>query len=71
MTEQLLPDVYKAVFVNNVAGQKVLEDLSARFYDIPSYTPGDSHHTAFKEGQRFVIRMILQQLSMIDQEQPE
>lgn len=66
--EQNITDVYKYVFTQNPAGIKVLEDLSARFYDVASYTPGDPYHTAFKEGQRFVIRSILQQLAHIPQE---
>jgi hypothetical protein len=66
MNEQLKPQTYQSVFSVHPAGQKVLEELSARFYDIASYTKNDSHETAFKEGQRSVLRFIIGKLGQIE-----
>ena len=69
MKQPLNPDTYRAVFVHNPHGPEVLEELSTRFYDIASYTRGDPYETAFKEGQRFVLRSILAKLAQIPEEE--
>ena len=40
-------------------GKRVLADLKSAYYHRSSYTKGDAHETAFREGQRSVtIRII-------------
>ena len=40
-------------------GKRVLADLTSAYYHRSSYTKGDAHETAFREGQRSVtIRII-------------
>lgn len=70
MRELLQPDAYRAVFETEI-GEKVLQELSVFFYDIASYTRGDSHDTAFHEGQRSVIRFLLTKLSQIQGDQDD
>lgn len=65
MQQQIDAQAYQAVFVANTTGQKVLEELSARFYDIASYAREDPYHTAYNEGQRNVIRFILAKLAQL------
>lgn len=67
MNEPLHSQTYQTAFSAHPAGQKVLEELTARFYDIASYTKNDSHETAFKEGQRSVLRFIIGKLGQIEQ----
>jgi hypothetical protein len=60
---------YDAIFVKNGTGEKVLGELSALYYDRPSYTKGDHFETAYKEGQRSVVEFILRKLTFIQMEQ--
>jgi len=53
---------YGAVFLSD-QGQKVLDDLEASFGG-SCYTKGDSHDTAFREGQREVLIRIRQMISL-------
>jgi len=39
-------------------GEKALALLNRLFYNTISYTPGNSHETAFKEGHRDVVQFI-------------
>lgn len=51
---------YYNIFQGNPDGQKILEDLSKKFYDRSSVTnPVDPHATLVLEGQRQVILFIL------------
>lgn len=68
MRHQVDAQAYQAVFTRDTTGKKVLEDLSVRFYDIPSYTKGDPYHTAHLEGQRSVLRFVLSRLSQLPEE---
>lgn len=56
--------LYKQVF-ETPQGQDVLKDL-AKFCHMqsPSYTPGDPHGTAYKEGMRRVFLRISNYLNM-------
>lgn len=47
---------YQAAFAGR-EGEAVLADLIARFGGV-TYTRGDPHHTAFREGQRSVLEHI-------------
>ena len=50
---------YETVFSSEV-GQRVLADLMAHFHmGRSSHTGGDSHETAFREGERHVVLHIL------------
>lgn len=48
-------------FQINPLGQKILADLSMRFYDRSSLVPGDAIMTGAKEGERSVVLFIIQQ----------
>lgn len=49
---------YKTTF-GSESGQLVLEDLKKRCgFETTSFTKGDSHDTAFREGQRSVVLFI-------------
>ena len=50
---------YKTVFASG-AGQRVLADLMAQFHiGRSSHMSGDSHETAFREGERHAVLHIL------------
>ncbi len=50
---------YETVFASK-AGQRVLADLMAQFHmGRSSHMSGDSHETAFREGERHVVLHIL------------
>lgn len=57
----VLSKLYSDLFQTNPAGQKVFEDLHARFYGRPSVIPGEPEHMTFvREGERNVLLYILQ-----------
>lgn len=57
----VLSKLYADVFQANPAGQKVFEDLQARFYGRPSVIAGEPEHMTFvHEGERIVLLYILQ-----------
>lgn len=53
------PEQYFEIFQRSPIGQKVLEELSAVFYDSDIHIPGDPYTTAFRAGEREVVRFIL------------
>jgi len=63
--EQLVKD-YKIIF-NTAEGKRVLDDLSKRCHEFATtHQKGDSHESAFLEGQRSIyvfIKAILQSKS--------
>lgn len=61
-TDTVNPKIYRDLFQSK-SGEEVLLELTKLFYDRISYTPGDSHETAFREGQRQVITFILLKLA--------
>jgi hypothetical protein len=65
----LRDEAYKDLFVDIKLGENVLNELVGLFYDCPSYTRGDTHETAYKEGQRNVIEFILRKLSQVQLEE--
>ena len=67
------PSIYSRIFQQDKDGQAILDELAALFYDRPSYTKGDPYETAFKEGQRSVIALIIRKcgLSQEADENPE
>lgn len=44
-------------------GQEALDVLVRNFYDTISFTPGDTHTTAFKEGQRDIVQVLYQSVA--------
>ena len=55
---------YKRVF-QSPTGKKVLEDLKRRcYFDKTTFEKGDTHHSAFKEGKRYVLLQILNMIDM-------
>ncbi len=54
MTPKELRQVYKTVFTSE-DGERVLEDLDARFGLWKTSYPPNSDETAFREGQRDVV----------------
>lgn len=54
---------YRRAF-NNDDGQRVLADLKSRFsFEASTFIPGDPHYSAFKEGQRDAVLLIVRMLS--------
>jgi|TARA_R100001530_G_scaffold81508_1_gene56878 predicted oxidoreductase (fatty acid repression mutant protein) len=67
MTPKELRQTYRAVLMSE-DGEKVIEDLSARFgLYTSSFTP-NSDETAFREGQRDVVLFLL---SMTKDQKPK
>lgn len=58
------PNIYNRIFQRDTDGQAVLNELSALFYDRPSYTKGDTHETAFKEGQKSVVALLIRKCGL-------
>ena len=46
-------------------GKEVLDILSKVFYNTVSFTPGDTHTSAFKDGQRDLVQVLRTQAEII------
>lgn len=67
------PETYHAVLVGHHEGAQVLDDLIARFDARLSFVAGGheaDRQTAYREGQRSVIRFILETAASVEQGQP-
>jgi len=54
---------YRRTF-NTEDGEKVLSDLKARFsFEATTFVPNDPHQSAFREGQRDAVLLIVRMLS--------
>ena len=54
---------YRRTF-NTEDGEQVLKDLKARFsFETSTFVPGDPHMSAFREGQRDAVLLIVRMLS--------
>jgi hypothetical protein len=54
---------YRRAF-NTEDGERVLRDLKARFsFEASTFVPGDPHQSAFREGQRDAVLLIVRMLS--------
>lgn len=62
------PEVYRRIFEQHPEGVAILEDLSRRFYDQPSFVPGQPDVVAYREGRRAVLIFIIQQIGHIEVE---
>lgn len=60
--------IYNRIFQQDKDGQAILDELSALFYDRPSYVKGDSHEMAYKEGQRSVVALIIRKCGLATEE---
>jgi hypothetical protein len=57
-----LQRIYREVFSSN-EGKRVLDDLKARFgFQQTTHVPGDPHESAFFEGQRNAVLLILRMM---------
>lgn len=59
MRELIPPEAYSQVFTDGGVGEKILEELTAVFYDIDAFDPENSHRTAYMAGQRSVMKFII------------
>jgi hypothetical protein len=62
------PGTYVRVFEQHPEGAAILADLTRRFYDQPSFVPGQPDVVAYREGRRSVLAFILQQIAHIEVE---
>jgi hypothetical protein len=70
MTPDELRQMYRRVFKSE-DGQKVVEDLKARcWFYAPVHTPGDTHETAYRDGQRSIVLSIMAMLQEDNRELP-
>lgn len=54
---------YRRTF-NTEDGQIVLADMKSRFsFEASTFIPGDPHYSAFKEGQRDAVLLVVRMLS--------
>lgn len=65
------PKIYDRIFQMDKDGQAILEELARLFYDRPSYTQGDTHETAYKEGQRSVVAFLIRKCGLVNEEANE
>jgi hypothetical protein len=73
MTERADAAMYHRVFVGHHEGAKILEDLTARFFDVEVYVPGGdegARETQRRAAQREVVRYILTRLSQVNLPDP-
>lgn len=68
------PETYARIFVSHGDGQAILEDLTARFYDRPSFVRGGAEgarQTDYQEGRRAVVHFILSQIGQVQRGETE
>jgi len=73
MTERVEAAAYHRVFVGHHEGAKVLEDLTARFFDVEIYVPGGpegQRETDRRAARREVIRYILTKIGQVSLNDP-
>lgn len=65
MTHEERIDLYRRVFIHNPDGARVLEDLSALFYDCEVFVSGQDGvtETAYKAGRRSCVGHIIRTIS--------
>jgi hypothetical protein len=68
MSQRVEADAYHRVFVGHHEGAKVLEDLTARFFDVEVYVPGPDgeRETSRRAAQREVVRYILTKIGQVN-----
>jgi len=70
MTPDELHQMYRRVFETE-DGQRVIEDLKTRFwFHAPVHAPGDTHETAYRDGQRSIVLSLISMLQEDHRELP-
>ena len=70
MTPDELKQMYRRVFETE-DGQKVIDDLKTRFwFHAPVHAPGDTHETAYRDGQRSIVLSLISMLQEDNRELP-
>ena len=59
MRELIPAKAYYSIFAENEVGQKILEELTAIYYDQDAFDPGNMYYTAYMAGQRSVLKFII------------
>ena len=69
LTEEEISQAYRDM-ANTNAGRIILDDLRESFYDIPCFNPSEDspNRTIHRDGCRWVVGYILEQVSSKDQE---
>lgn len=60
------PMIYNRIFQRDQDGMNILEELIKLYYDRKSYVKGDTHDTAFREGQRDVVKFLLNKSGVLE-----
>jgi hypothetical protein len=68
---QVTPNTYHAALVGHHEGATVLDDLIARFDARMSFIVGQPDLTAYHEGQRSVVRFILDTVVSVESGAPK
>lgn len=60
LLKQISEDDFEKIgkLFNTPLGKDCLDVLNKTFYNTVSFTPGDTHTTSFKEGQRDLVQVI-------------
>jgi len=61
--DNVTPEAYWKIFQMDTEGHKVFQELTSLYYDVESYTQGDSHATAYNEGKRAVMGYIINKMN--------
>jgi|TARA_Y100000310_G_scaffold48435_2_gene44905 hypothetical protein len=70
MTPDELRQLYRGVF-NSEDGQRVIDHLKTRFwFHAPVHAPGDTHETAYRDGQRSIVLSLIAMLQEDHRELP-
>jgi len=70
MTPDELHQMYRRVFETE-DGLRVIEDLKTRFwFHAPVHAPGDTHETAYRDGQRSIVLSLISMLQEDHRELP-
>ena len=70
MTPDELHQMYRRVFETE-DGRRGIEDLKTRFwFHAPVHAPGDTHETAYRDGQRSIVLSLISMLQEDHRELP-
>lgn len=71
--ERVSAEAYHRVFVGHHEGAQILEDLTARFFDVDCYVPGGdegARETSRRAARREVVHYILTKLGQVNAPDP-
>lgn len=63
MSEEISKGAWSLIFEQDKEGSKIFNALNALFYARLSYVKGDAYETAFREGQRSVIQLMMNKIA--------